>query len=73
MCALTKRFGRLQVLCSGSGSGVVTVTSLSSRLVDGVAHQPDPAGRVLLSAAARHHDVHGDAGLLVIALATTCA
>ena len=68
--------GRLQLLRAagepgGGGGGAVTLTTVSARLFAPLASQPSrPAAQLLVDAVIRHHAIHGDAGLLVMRMAT---
>ena len=47
---------------------------MSARLFGAIRQQSlQPSTQIILDAALRHHEIYGDAGLLVVALATRCA
>lgn len=64
--------GRLQLLRGESeGSGAVLLTTVSARLFAPLASHPSrPAVQMLVDAVTRHHAIHGDAGLLMMQMAT---
>lgn len=65
--------GRGQLLRAGEseGSGAVLLTTVSARLFAPLASHPSrPAVQMLVDAVTRHHAIHGDAGLLIMQMAT---
>eukprot|EP01043_Picozoa_sp_COSAG02_P040476 COSAG02_NODE_3280_length_7026_cov_3.334200_1_plen_129_part_00 len=65
--------GRFQLLRAGEseGSGSVLLTTVSARLFAPLASRPSrPAVQLLVDAVTRHHAIHGDAGLLIMQMAT---
>ena len=65
--------GRHQLLRAdeSDGSGAVLLTTVSARLFSSFASRPSrPSIQLLVDAVSRHHAIHGDAGLLIMQMAT---
>lgn len=65
--------GRRQLLRAdkSEGSGAVLITTVSARLFAPLTSRPSrPSIQLLVDAVTRHHAIHGDAGLLIMQLAT---